>query len=98
MSIKVRKDNFVYQCDEHNIRHDLAYSGRGMFGKNCVAIYGSTRDLMEFAVSAIPWLERVYLDIADEVPVTIREEWLDVSMDSMGHETVFYWRRVQIHE
>ncbi len=66
---------------EGNARAD--YSGRGMYGDNCVGIVVS--DLLELGAA----LSRI---VEDE---ELRDELISNSRtDSMGYDTIVYWPRV----
>lgn len=60
------------------------YSGRGMYGKMCPSIDGSTRDLVRVVIKA------ALID-----PEFFEDAELDeFSQDSMGLGTVWYWRHI----
>jgi hypothetical protein len=71
------------------------YSGRYMYGRTCIGITGSIRDLMRFVLLVMPKivseLETGDRDVIPQVP----EEWLDVRSDNMGMDMIFYWPEVQ---
>jgi hypothetical protein len=61
------------------------YSGRAMYGKQCLAFVGSARSLMLFAMAVVQVLSKEY-DTAE-----LMEELTRFSEDSMGREQVYYW-------
>lgn len=58
------------------------YSGRGMYGSQCVALVGSFNQVMGT------------LALVEEVDdrITLAE---DAQMDTMGYDVVMYWSRVE---
>lgn len=76
----------------------LDYSGRGMYGDTCVGITGSIGDLLGFVREVTKRNE--YNEAHDEQGEeadAIREfsRWIeDVSTDSMGYDSIFYWTNV----
>lgn len=61
------------------------YSGRGMYGKECL---GADFDSMQ------EFLEAMF-EINESLPDF---EWGNVTTDSMGLGTVFYWRGIRVDE
>ena len=79
--------------DIDQLRRD--YSGRFMYGRTCIGIVGTSRDLMRFALLVMPQvvdeLQTGDRDVIPQVP----EEWLDIRTDDMGRDMIFYWPSVQ---
>ena len=85
--------SFEYMFDE--VRHD--YSGRGMYGKKCIAIVTgesawSVRGILEYektdpAIDGDEYGEMIDYMLEHE-PVT----------DSMGYDTVYYWPGLSLKE
>lgn len=62
------------------------YSGRGMYGRECVGIVGFVEDLVSFVI-----------EMSDLSPDAFA--WLpSVKSDNMGKRTIFYWPNVQVGE
>lgn len=81
------------------------YSGRGMFGKNCVALVG-TRDQINRVIAAVikemnnlvvdagmDGSENELLSASEEFDENI-DTLLNYEQDSMGFDIVVYWRRL----
>ncbi len=76
-------DTLVEAAEDAGVEYRTNYSGRGMYGAECFAIEGNTSDLIRF-------LRALDDDMADEL--------MDPSTDSMGLDTVFYWRFLKTKE
>lgn len=75
-----------------------AYSGRGMYGRNCVAITGTNNECMSMIGEVIKMAASEMLDQDDgdtrEFDLLV-ENLMSFSMDSMGYDVVIYWPREQ---
>lgn len=76
-----------------------AYSGRGMYGRSCVAVTGNLTGLVRFVLAlaeesanALPGEGERLAAFLDE----LRES--RTLADSMGHDTVYYWPGVELEE
>lgn len=85
--------NVVGNCGE-DVRLHLSYSGRGMFGRKCVGIAGSTS-----ATQAL--LAEVISDLYDhsdsDEEFDFREavrQLMMFSTDSMGYSIIMYWEQL----
>ena len=78
----------VLQEGADNIGADLRrnYSGRGMFGKECIGIVGPLASLVH-----------VVMHVTLEDPA-LALELLNISHDSMGLDMIFYWPGLQAPE
>jgi hypothetical protein len=94
--IEIDEQVFIDVCEDEGISAQTRYGGRGMYGRHCVGIVGSTKDLMKFAMICIEAIERVRLNTPADEPATIDSDWFDVRQDSMGYDTIFYWPSVRI--
>lgn len=69
----------------YNLRSD--YSGRGMYGQECIGLTGTTEDLVLFVLHA--------RDVLNDAEMTFAGDAADllaaVASDSMGHDKIFYW-------
>lgn len=70
------------------------YSGRGMYGRECVGITGSQSDCQALIAAIIKEAharadddELVFDDVVDAV--------LDYSQDSMGFDVIIYWPHIE---
>ena len=77
----VTVDELVELAGDVGVLARRGYSGRGMYGAECFAVEGTHRDFARF-MAALP----------DDVAEELAE---GVSMDQMGREWVWYWRRLQ---
>lgn len=69
------------------------YSGRGMYGRECFGIVGSTGQFASF-VAALAELEIGFAARLGDVELV---EWIgDVVSDSMGMSTIWYWPSVTL--
>lgn len=74
------------------------YSGRGMYGSQCVGVVGSFSDCMKF-------IGEVVLEIMASTGFKWQYEkeaavvkLMDISQDSMGRGMVFYWEELETSE
>lgn len=94
--ITVSLTSLLEVCEDESIDVRPDYSGRHMYGRRCVGVVGTTRDLMRFTLvclAQVKVVEGVPTDVDDQ---PIAEEWLDVSWDQMGMSSIFYWTGVQV--
>lgn len=80
------KRSFYEDLKREDFKIGEDYSGRGMYGKMCLALRGKITDLAWFVSYVTNW-------IGDEDYNWVFE---DVHMDSMGRDMVFYWPGVQV--
>lgn len=69
--------------DPDDIRTD--YSGRGMFGETCFGIVGGDQEYAGFLLELAEDDKKLAKRLADSV-----------STDSMGMETIYYWRSLKL--
>lgn len=76
---------------EDNLRTD--YSGRYMYGKECLAYVGSNGGMVRFAIAA-------YEVLGASLEAWDKEDLMgalsDYASDSMGHDGVYYWPHGEI--
>jgi hypothetical protein len=63
------------------------YSGRGMYGRTCIALVGNTGDLLRFTAE----LAQIGDDTDTEAADTLQIMADTVRTDSLGYDTVFYF-------
>lgn len=77
-----------------------SYSGRGMFGKECLAVTGSSSEIKDL-------FKEVILDAAKELADDVIDSYefqdivgscFEYSQDSMGCDVVYYWRNISFVE
>lgn len=78
----------TWDCLEDDFDLTATYSGRGMFGDQCIGLTGTAGDLMRFVVALIELDEAL---IADELADRVLS-------DNMGTETIFYFPGVTVEE
>jgi hypothetical protein len=81
------QDVIDFAIDNAEIRHDVevrSYSGRGMFGEECLAITGSFRDCLATVVMAATLDPEVFYS----------SNLLRVIRDGMGLNEVWYWPHI----
>lgn len=66
------------------------YSGRGMYGKYCLGLVIAGSDVFEVAMNLAEALIRADADYE------LVEAFKHVSTDSMGHDTVYYWKNIAV--
>ena len=99
--ITISQATFVDTCEEEGVSSYVDYSGRGMYGRKCIGIVGSAKDLMRFTLILIEQQKIVesddsYVEIMSETDTrTIHEDWLEARWDNMGSDTIFYWPHIQ---
>jgi hypothetical protein len=75
--------------DQANIYDEVSvyknYSGRGMYGKTCLGVVGSSDDLLKVVVAA----SRINPDLYDEHNMS------ELSQDNMGLDYIWYWRHIK---
>jgi hypothetical protein len=74
---------------EVNFRN--SYSGRGMYGQQCVGITGGRKDCMRVIAEVIKmaYAESIENDDIDKDDAV--DTLLDHDQDSMGHDIILYW-------
>lgn len=69
-----------------------SYSGRFMYGRDCLGLTGEVKDLIMFAIRVQEW----YAAFDDDGPPDAYEHWLTgVRQDQMGLDMIFYWPDVE---
>lgn len=86
------------------------YSGRGMYGKKCLGITGSTRECMRAISDAVTSLMQESFDAAidatedsevdsaheiNDENMDIVSQLLNYDKDSMGLDVIIYWPRIE---
>lgn len=87
----------VADASDVQLRSD--YSGRGMFGRSCLAVIGSTSGLVRFAFALVEEVATGLPDEGERLGVlvdAVRES--RTTSDSLGHDTVYYWPGVELEE
>lgn len=79
-------------CEDNEINFRDNYSGRGMYGRSCIGIVGSAKDLMILCVA----LFQREGDVSDAVAEVGLDPWLDIHWDSMGMDMIYYWPDISV--
>lgn len=74
---------------ETNVR--IAYSGRGMYGKECLGIVAELGDIMLFLFELLDG-EGAYTDSKSLVAELLNS----AARDSMGMSTIWYWSNITV--
>jgi hypothetical protein len=69
--------------DEVSLR---SYSGRYMYGKECIGIDGDTNDLLKVVIRAAIIDNELFEDLNLD----------DISRDSMGMGSIWYWTHIDV--
>lgn len=104
MKLEVTVDDFNRLCESEGIQPYPKYSGRGMFGAECIGVVGKGPDLMKFVLRVIPLIDPNYdfestlhMNAEDpDVSIAFSEEWLRMNQDNMGMDMIYYWPEIQI--
>jgi len=112
LQLEVTAEDFAQLCEDEDIQPSPRYSGRGMYGAECIGIVGKGDALMKFVLRILPQIDPNYdfestLHTSDEVHVVARaekpdisvafsEEWLRMNQDNMGMDLIYYWPEIQI--
>lgn len=111
--MKISATLFRDVCDDYDISSRTDYSGRGMYGRNCVGIVGDAGDLVRFLREVAPEVEAesltaeegraVQAKIDDDetghtYALMISDEWYAMSVDNMGRDMIYYWPGIQAVE
>lgn len=65
--------------EERHLRED--YSGRHMYGRQCLGLVGSHKEFVRFYIRLAGWIGS---DEAEDLAIAARE-------DNMGREKIVYW-------
>lgn len=94
--IEIDKDALVTACEDEDVTVHIKYSGRGMYGKQCIAVSGTGADLMRFALRVLPAIEAVTTDEASSTTWSLLDsEWGNMNWDNFGSDMIFYWPEVR---
>ncbi len=94
-------ESFNSQTGDDSVNFRESYSGRGMYGKECVGITGSQADCRKVIAMVINDAYDSVQPDASEEDFDFRgmvEALLDWEQDSMGYDVILYWREVQHEE
>ena len=76
-------DTLIDAAEDAGVEYSTDYSGRGMFGAECFAIYGRNADLVNFI---------------RQMPDDVGDEFVDPRVDNMGMDYVYYWPHIKTKE
>lgn len=76
------------------------YSGRGMFGKECLAVTGSSSEIKDLFKEVILGAANEFADDGLDLYAfqDIVDSCFEYSQDSMGCDAVYYWRNISFVE
>ena len=87
--IELDREKLQVTAEDLEINAYISYSGRGMYGKQCVGVTGDIGDVIRFILEVVPAIDDYAAD------GTYREEWFNVRSDDFGRDTIFYWPGVR---
>ena len=103
--LEINTDDFITWCEDNDIEPHPHYSGRGMYGKQCVGVVGGSAQLVVFLLRCVPKIDQKfsidvieYADGRNDYDVEFSDEWLNMKTDSMGRDTIYYWPGVHAAE
>lgn len=104
MKLEVTAEDFIQLCEDEDVVPYPKYSGRGMYGAECIGIVGKGPELMRFVLRIIPQIDPNYdfestLHMNAEKPdvsIAFSDEWVRMNQDNMGSELIYYWPEIQI--
>lgn len=74
---------------EYEVHFRNTYSGRGMYGSQCIGITGSHKACLQVIGQVI---KNAYEDTSEEVdPGAAIDTLLEFNQDSMGYDVILYW-------
>jgi hypothetical protein len=96
MSYTVTRQFVQLVQDDGDFDVRVDYSGRGMYGRKCFGIVGYPSDLAHFLTRLPLYLAEDEGEPVINVVNDVVDEWMQLSWDSMGQQTIFYWPSVQV--
>lgn len=82
-------------CDKvDNVKFYPKYSGRGMYGRECIGIVGSHTDCMNLIAEVIKNAALEYEDNRYKFN-DIVDTLMNSEHDNMGYDIIMYWRKLQ---
>lgn len=102
MTLEISQRKLELALEEYEDNHDeglevrTTYSGRGMYGKNCLGVVGATDDLLRFVLEIVPAIDPISVKMGTDMSAMYSEEWFRVHTDDMGVWTIFYWPEIEV--
>lgn len=82
-----------------NVGLRTTYSGRGMYGRTCLAVVGSPTTLVRFAFALAEEVATGLPDEAERLGALVDAvQTSHMSHDQLGLDTVYYWPGVELEE
>ena len=75
----------VDAADRCDLEFRTDYSGRGMYGEQCIGVVGYLSDLLAFV-----------LLVAEQDKDLAQDELTQLTWDSMGLSTIYYWPKLAV--
>ena len=75
----------VDAADRCGLEFRTGYSGRGMYGEQCIGVVGYLSDLIAFV-----------LLVAEREKDLAQDELTQLTWDSMGLSTIYYWPKLAV--
>jgi len=87
--------NFNEQTGEEDVGFRNNYSGRGMYGRECVGITGNWKHCQQVLALVVKADFEAALVQEDDDFCGMVDQLLNFKVDSMGHDIVLYWEDVE---
>jgi hypothetical protein len=92
--------------DNGDVSFRTSYSGRGMYGENCIGITGDTLEVNRVIADVLEEMfDNVEVETDDDARYNISEQMkkdmrtlLNYRQDSMGRDIICYWSKLQATE
>lgn len=82
-------------ADDHDYQMRLAYSGRGMFGKECIG-FVTSESPFALGLKLGHYLREAESNTNEDDPSDLFEYLQNVRTDSMGMDTIMYFPNIQM--
>jgi hypothetical protein len=100
MALKIKASKIRDEMVEADIDIDAlrtTYSGRYMYGANCLGIVGGPETLMKFVTDVIPRVDPGWQPDSDAF-MHASQEWYELRWDNMAMDLIFYWPGIEIDD
>jgi hypothetical protein len=94
--MEIDRERFITLCEDFELRSDSRYSGRGMYGGRCVGVeVRNPGDIIKFLYLVVPQIDPNFEYTDQHSFMNYSPEWEDIRSDSMGHNKIYYWPKIQ---
>lgn len=81
---------FPEEAEDAELGVFRTYSGRGMYGKECIGMVLSDNDAFKVAMALGDWIREADLDY------DLADAFKNPHIDSMGYDTIYYWPSLSV--